>query len=78
MPEALWLGSSHGAPPNVRVMSTKFLFELSGVIVAEKEHPELLVPLALPEELIVSEADSPSVSDPLQDPEIEASEAALL
>ncbi|MGA2021170.1 MAG: hypothetical protein ABSH02_11320 [Candidatus Sulfotelmatobacter sp.] len=59
-------------------MSKKFLFELSGVTVAEKEHPELLVPAALPEEPIVTEADSPSVSDPLHEPEIEASEAGVL
>ena len=71
------MGNSHGAPPNVREMSKKLLFEPSGVIVAEKRHPELLVPVALPEEPIVTEADSPSVSDPLQEPEIDASEAGV-
>jgi Tat protein secretion system quality control protein TatD with DNase activity len=59
-------------------MSKKFLFELSGVILAEKEHPELLVPAALPEEPIVTEADSPSVSDPVHEPEIEARDAGAL
>jgi hypothetical protein len=62
----------------VRETSKKFLVELSGAIVAVKEHPELLIPLALPEELIVTEADSPSVSEPFQEPEIPASEAGVL
>lgn len=61
----------------MREISKKFLFELSAVIVAANVHPELLTPVVFPRESIVTEADSPSVNEPLQEPEIAASEAGV-
>jgi hypothetical protein len=71
------LGSAQGEPPNVRDTSKKFFFELSAATVPENEHPEL-DPFTFPLELMVTVVEAPLNREPVQLPEMSASDAGVL